>query len=318
MKRHAPQHGKFRALASHLKIERFAAVGLGELLWHATADQAPQGDIGRLTDDHIAELLYWPVEDAKRLVKALVKVKLLDRSTKHRLVVHDWSDHCGDETHRYLGRKCARFSDGSAPKLSKLTSGERAKAAAAYADTQESSGNPASDGDPTVLRRGDFGHALSVSISSSASSTASSALSASAPPAANGDAAANGVAAWPDEQSESRSDSLARLGREWGASEKSEQSAGRDTASDQNVRWLMQVCGLSVVEAAKVVKSLVPERMASLMNYWRELDETPSKSWAWWSSMIVKHSGPEDLTPFGVQMVESAKRTRGKPLGIAQ
>ena len=68
------------------------AVGLLERLWHATINNAKRGDIGRLTDEQIAEAIGWHM-DASELVEAMVAVGWLDRHPDHRLLTHDWHDH---------------------------------------------------------------------------------------------------------------------------------------------------------------------------------------------------------------------------------
>ena len=99
MKRNTPRHAKTRALSKALGVPRCTAVGLLELLWHATAQLTPRGDIGRLEDDHIAEELF--LESCSRvLIEALVKVGWLDRCNRHRLLDHVWNDHCHQTVHR--------------------------------------------------------------------------------------------------------------------------------------------------------------------------------------------------------------------------
>jgi len=67
-------------------------VGLLELLWHATAEFAPQGDIGRFDDRGIAKLIGWRGNPG-RLVAALVEARWLDPDPTHRLLIHDWPAH---------------------------------------------------------------------------------------------------------------------------------------------------------------------------------------------------------------------------------
>lgn len=95
MLRSALRHRKISRLAELLKIPRYAAVGLVECLWHLTAVQAPRGDIGKLTDQEIADGVFWPKRNSKHLIDCLSSdyVRLIDRCTCHRLRVHDWCDH---------------------------------------------------------------------------------------------------------------------------------------------------------------------------------------------------------------------------------
>ena len=59
MKRGTPEHPKMLLLASTLEINNYAAVGLMECLWHFTARYAPQGNIGKYTDEIIAHKIGW-------------------------------------------------------------------------------------------------------------------------------------------------------------------------------------------------------------------------------------------------------------------
>jgi len=69
-----------------------AAVGLLERLWHTAASSSPRGDIGKLEDELIAEMVGWN-QDATQLIDLLVESGWLDRDDDHRLVVHDWHQH---------------------------------------------------------------------------------------------------------------------------------------------------------------------------------------------------------------------------------
>jgi hypothetical protein len=109
MKRGGPQHPKVMLLAATLGLERYAAVGLLECLWHFTAQYAPRGDLGRYTDAQIAGAIGWQVNDAARLVDALVCCRLVDASPTDRLVVHDWHDHADQTVQRVLSRRGESF-----------------------------------------------------------------------------------------------------------------------------------------------------------------------------------------------------------------
>jgi hypothetical protein len=130
MKRGTLDHPKTRALARLLRINRAWAGGILEALWQFTAEYYPAGDVGRATDTAIAEALYWPEDrPAEELIGALTgnDSKFLDRSERHRLVVHDWPDHCSDFVHIKLARARQDFADGRPAKLSRLSKGEREK-----------------------------------------------------------------------------------------------------------------------------------------------------------------------------------------------
>ncbi len=94
---------KIRALAARLGIPFPQALGICGLLWNFVADHAPQGDVGRHDDLTIAMAVEWSGEPAT-LVAALVQVRLVDASANHRLVIHDWHEHCPRYVHAKLAR----------------------------------------------------------------------------------------------------------------------------------------------------------------------------------------------------------------------
>src|SRR5438067_375610 len=105
------------------------ALGMLQLLWDYTAQYQPAGNIGVLTNDAIARVVYWEA-DPKDLIKALIKTRWLDKNADHRLIVHDWPEHCEDTVHRRLAREGKYFSDGTAPKVSRLSAEEKKAAQA--------------------------------------------------------------------------------------------------------------------------------------------------------------------------------------------
>lgn len=97
MKRGSPDHPKTKRLAQILGLARWEVVGLLESLWHFTSNYAKRGDIGKWSDAEIASHLEWSRCPAEELINALVEVRLVDRCSQNRLLVHDWEDHC-DQT----------------------------------------------------------------------------------------------------------------------------------------------------------------------------------------------------------------------------
>ena len=100
MKHSAPQSGKFKKLVRKLRplidcktvsIETIA-VGILERLWHATIVNAPSGDIGKVDDETLCELVGWHSEPSI-LIEALIVTGWLDECENHRLIIHDWSEH---------------------------------------------------------------------------------------------------------------------------------------------------------------------------------------------------------------------------------
>ncbi len=106
MKTGTPELLKFIKLQRRLQESRRGIIGLLEGLWLATARNCPTGDIGRFTNEEIAILVDWE-GDPDALINALVDCKWIDRDDTHRLVVHDWAEHCP----RYVRSLVARGKD---------------------------------------------------------------------------------------------------------------------------------------------------------------------------------------------------------------
>lgn len=101
MKRGTPRHPKMYALAEALAIPLPFAVGILEMLWHHAGEVAQRGDIGSLPDRAIAEAVGWPKKPTL-LIDGLVSAKWLDRDADHRLIIHDWPEHCEQSVIKWL------------------------------------------------------------------------------------------------------------------------------------------------------------------------------------------------------------------------
>jgi len=113
MKRGTPRHPKVAHLAELLGVNIPTAVGYLELLWHFTAEFAPQGDIGKYDDKRIAAGLHWPGRTPSTLIEALTKSGWIDLRDDFRLLVHDWHDHADGSVIKRLQRSNLPFlSDG--------------------------------------------------------------------------------------------------------------------------------------------------------------------------------------------------------------
>lgn len=109
MKRGTTRHPKLFDLMSILGIKhRPTAVGYLEMLWHFTAEFAPQGDIGRYSDDRIEGALDWTGKRG-RLVEALTTSGWVDVDKNTRLLVHDWSEHADEGVRKKLKRAGLSF-----------------------------------------------------------------------------------------------------------------------------------------------------------------------------------------------------------------
>lgn len=132
MKRGATEHPKMKKFARLLGQPIGVAVGAMECLWHWSAKYCQIGDIGKYGDDDIAEACAVGVPAAK-LIPALVESGWVDKSKDHRLLIHDWPDHCDDAVHTALARAGGVFANGAFPKTTRLSGKERERIDAHYA-----------------------------------------------------------------------------------------------------------------------------------------------------------------------------------------
>lgn len=112
MKRGTPRHPKVAHLMELLDQRPHClatAVGYLELLWHFTAEFAPQGDIGKYPDERIEAALGWPSRYRGRLLAALRESGWIRECIRSRYVVNDWHIHCDDIVRRRLQRAGLSF-----------------------------------------------------------------------------------------------------------------------------------------------------------------------------------------------------------------
>jgi len=130
MKRGVTHSKKIELLMAILNIPRYQAVGILEMLWHVTDQKRFHGDIGTMSNREIAKQLGW-AGDPDALIEALVESRWLDESGPHRLLIHDWPEHCDAAVHMKIARRKEWFADGTQPKLL-LPKKELAEARAFY------------------------------------------------------------------------------------------------------------------------------------------------------------------------------------------
>ncbi|MCA9233371.1 MAG: hypothetical protein KDA57_22190 [Planctomycetales bacterium] len=117
----ARQSGKFIKLVRALRVllpdlpvdVETVAVGILERLWHVTIASTPRGDIGRLSDEIIAESVGW-FGEPKLLIETLCDANWLDRDVQHRLLVHGWEDHAPGYVKKNIARKGGFVSQNAA------------------------------------------------------------------------------------------------------------------------------------------------------------------------------------------------------------
>lgn len=120
MKRGTIEHPKMLELSRLLGVKRYIAVGILESLWHWAAKYTPKGDIGKYSDEAIADGIGWDSDDAQHLIQSFVESRWVDRTDQHRLVVHDWSHHADYTLHARIARQREWFADGSIPSFNNL------------------------------------------------------------------------------------------------------------------------------------------------------------------------------------------------------
>lgn len=113
---------KFKRLQRRLKLSLWQTIGVLEAIWHCTLMNAPDGDIGKLSNEEIAAAIEWD-DDSETLILTLVECGWLDLDEAHRLVVHDWSDHAPN----YLKGSYERFGKSFAGKNAKHDAKHNAK-----------------------------------------------------------------------------------------------------------------------------------------------------------------------------------------------
>ncbi len=101
MKRGTPRHPKTYILAKTLGIRLPEAVGILEMLWHHANQHTPCGDIGSLPDEAISEAVCWHKKPSS-LIDGLVSSRWLEKDLEHRLILHDWPDHCEQSSIKWL------------------------------------------------------------------------------------------------------------------------------------------------------------------------------------------------------------------------
>ncbi len=122
------EHQKLRM---RLDLPRYATTGVIEELRMLAISTAPGGDIGRYSNEELAIHLGW-AGDPDALFDALVECDVLDEHPTHRLIMRGWADIIPDFLHRRLAKAGQLFADGTKPKTSRLTVGQREAAEAKY------------------------------------------------------------------------------------------------------------------------------------------------------------------------------------------
>jgi hypothetical protein len=127
-------HRKTRRLADELKIDWSHALGLIEAMLHvAAAQKPPDGGIGRMSNQDIADEMFVSRIEADQLINAMLFAGQLERNEACRLFVHHFHLHCWDSVDNWLARNTVRYANGSMPRMTRLKKAERDELTARYA-----------------------------------------------------------------------------------------------------------------------------------------------------------------------------------------
>jgi hypothetical protein len=109
MKAGTQNHLKVKRLMRLLNAPMYRAVGILETLWLLCQDCCDEGNIGKYTDDEIADYLGWDgPQTASELVRALSDSGWTDPDDEERLVVHDWLEHAPEYIRERVRKRIAR------------------------------------------------------------------------------------------------------------------------------------------------------------------------------------------------------------------
>lgn len=100
-------HVKLKRLKRLLDTPLHVAAGVLEGLWHLAAECADEGDIGKFSNEEIADHLEWP-GDPNDLMDSLLKSGWVDEDDGCRLKIHDWLEHCPDFIKERVRKRKAR------------------------------------------------------------------------------------------------------------------------------------------------------------------------------------------------------------------
>lgn len=120
---------KFKKLKRTLKLKDWQVVGVLESLWMFACRNAPEGDVGRWSNEDIAAAMEWD-GDADELIAALVNERWLDESEEHRLVIHDWADHAPNWLKNNLKSHGKEIANNGAMQAAKQVAKQPAKQSA--------------------------------------------------------------------------------------------------------------------------------------------------------------------------------------------
>ena len=145
MKSGTPNLLKFKRLQRQLGTSKSSTVGHLELLWLEACANCPEGDVGRFSNEEIAIMVDW-AGDPDLLVESAVNSGWLDSCEVHRLLIHDWHEHCPNFVKGFMakhGRQFARQSTRQSTRQpAKQPTRQDAKQGALHAATKPNLAKP--------------------------------------------------------------------------------------------------------------------------------------------------------------------------------
>jgi hypothetical protein len=112
MKRGTDLTLKFKRLCRRLGWRTYQVKGLLQALWDFAVDNAVEGDIGKFSNEDICFGMDYE-GNADEMIETLIAERWLDRNETHRLIIHDWIDHCEDWTKKKIIRRMEKLGYNS-------------------------------------------------------------------------------------------------------------------------------------------------------------------------------------------------------------
>jgi len=126
MKLGATETIKFKKLKMKLGLTQWQTIGVLESIWMFTSRNAPQGDLGRHSNEDISASIEW-LGDADLLIETLLECRWLDASKECRFVIHDWGEHMPNWLRGNLAKHRKPIKTGdSAKQVAQQTAKQRA------------------------------------------------------------------------------------------------------------------------------------------------------------------------------------------------
>lgn len=118
---HLPE---MRHFERKLKKPPYAAIGVPNGVRHLAAEAADEGNIRKFTNEEIADYIGW-YSEPDELIRDLLETRWLDVSKVHRLVIHDWVEHCPQYIKDRIKKRRQRAANAKNKGLTAIPGGTR-------------------------------------------------------------------------------------------------------------------------------------------------------------------------------------------------